>query len=152
MQRNEKGRFVSEEASYGYYSRLLKKPFDTLDELKEAEAEYNRAHEAEIKAKEARKAEAEEVKAAIKARLEAEVAAKKAKTEAYKAYLAACESAEKAVAEAKKVENAKLTDFCKKHPEGFHDTVTSGDITYTVNYNSNESAYVDPFIRLLNWF
>lgn len=39
-----------EVVSYGYYSKLLKKPFDTVAELKEAEEEYTKAHAAEIAA------------------------------------------------------------------------------------------------------
>lgn len=52
---------------YGYYSRVLNKPFDSIDELREAEA----AHLAEIKAKEdkaaAKKADAQKVDDAFKA-------------------------------------------------------------------------------------
>jgi len=141
-----------EACSYGYYSKLLKKPFDSLDELKAAEDEYNKAHEAEIKAKEERKAEAEEVKAAIKARYEAEIAANTAKKDAYKAYLEACDKADNAVKEAKHAEHEKLTAFCAKHPEGFHDTIQIGNATYNYNYSTSTSSAVDPFIRLLSWF
>lgn len=153
--RNEKGRFTTEEASasYGYYSKLLKKPFDTLDELKAAEDEYNKAHEAEIKAKEERKIEAEAVKAAIVARINAEEAAKQAKKDAYEAFLKACDAADEKLAQAKKAEHDKLVEFCKKHPEGYHDTIKIGDVTYTCNYNTKgETSYMDPFVRLLNWF
>lgn len=48
------------------YSQLLKKPFETLAELKLAEAEYNKAHAEEIKKNEERKARAKEVEDAYK--------------------------------------------------------------------------------------
>jgi rRNA maturation endonuclease Nob1 len=56
-----------EERNYSYYSRILKKPFDSLRELKEAEADYY----AELKAKEdkaaTKKADAQKVEEAFKA-------------------------------------------------------------------------------------
>lgn len=144
---------TEEVCSYGFYSKLLKKPFDSVEELKAAEDEYNKAHAVELRAKEERKAEAEDVKAAITARVEAEIEAKKAKQEAYKIYLEACDKADKSVSEAKAKESEKLTAFCKKHPEGFHDTIQIGNVTYNYDYSTNVvSSYVDPFLRLLSWF
>lgn len=141
-----------EVVNYGFYSKLLKKPFDTVAELEAAEEEYRAAHALEIKAREERKAEADEIKAAIKARLEAELAAKQAKADAYKVYLEACDNADKTVKFARETENKLLTIFCEKHPEGFHDTIQIGDVTYKCNYSLNTTSYTDPFIRLLNWF
>lgn len=55
-----------EVVSYGYYSKLLKKPFDKLEDLKTAEDEYNKAHEAELKKAEERKIRAKEIEEAYK--------------------------------------------------------------------------------------
>lgn len=55
------------EINYGFYSKLLKQPFDSVAELKDAEAKYNN----ELKAKEdkaaAKKADAKKVEDAFKA-------------------------------------------------------------------------------------
>ena len=58
---------VEKEANnYGYYSKLLKKPFDTLEELKAAEEEYNKANAEKIKLAEEKKAAAKEIEEAYK--------------------------------------------------------------------------------------
>lgn len=49
-----------------FYSELLKKYFDTKDECLKREDEYTKAHEAELKAKEEKKALAKEVEEAYK--------------------------------------------------------------------------------------
>ncbi len=128
-----------------YYSETLNKMFDSEEELKKAEEEK----ESKIAL---RKQEAEAVKAAVTARVEAQLAARKAKEAAYEVYLAACDEADKKVEEAKQNELAELREFCQKHPEGFHDTIKIGDVTYSYNYNGNRNTYVDPFMRLLGWF
>lgn len=131
------------------YSQLLKKPFATLDELKEAEEVYNKEHAAELKIKEDRKVEAEKVKTFIKARMEAVATANRAKTEAYKAYLVALDTAEQSVNVAARREQEALVAFCKKYPEGFHDTVQIGDVTYKYSYNTTlPETPLDSFIRL----
>ena len=124
-----------------YYSEILNKNFDSVEELEAAEKE-----KVEKTAK--RKAEADEVKEAVTARVQAQIDARKAKNEAYKVYLQACEEADQKVREATKEERAKLKAFCEKHPEGYHDTIKIGDVTYKYSYNDNR--YVDPFLRLLD--
>ena len=134
-----------------YKSKLLNKYFDDYSEMVKAEDEYKKAHEAELKAKEQRKAEADEVKKAIEARVNAEIESRKIKAEAYRAYLEACDNAEVKVLEAKKVEKEKLSEFCKNHPEGFHDTIKIGDVTYNYSYSEN-NHHLDSFAKLLGWF
>ncbi len=129
-----------------YYSESLNKMFDTEEELKAAEEE--KASKAAI-----RKKEAEVVHDAIQARVEAQIAAREAKEQAYKIYLEACDEANKKVEEARKVELEKLTEFCSKHSEGYHDTIKIGDVTYNYNYNNRKQvSYLDPYIKLLGWF
>jgi len=74
--------------SYGYYSKLLNKPFDTLDELKAAEEEYHKAHDEELKRAEERKQRAKAVEEAYRhsmdVRREANEAIRKADEEYYK--------------------------------------------------------------------
>lgn len=57
--------------NYSYYSNVLKKPFDTVEELQKAEAKYNEEILAKQKAQEQRKARAAEVESALKAADEA---------------------------------------------------------------------------------
>lgn len=62
MKKEKEEVVVKEEAgNYGYYSKLLKKPFDTLDELKVAEDEYNKANAEKIKLAEEKKADAKAI-------------------------------------------------------------------------------------------
>ena len=158
--RDEKGRFASmpvemtdeQKEAICYKSKLLNKYFDNYNEMVEAEAAYKKEHEAELKAKEERKALSEAVKEAVTKRVEAQIAAREAKEKAYKAYLEACDEADKKVKEAKKNEQEKLTEFCKKHPEGFHDTIKIGDVTYKFDYSTDVTSYVDPLMKLLTWF
>lgn len=136
-----------------YTSELTGKSYKTVKELEAAEKEFNKAHEAELKAKEEKKTAAEAVKKAIKARIKAEIASKKAKAEAYKVYLEACDKADKTITEAKKAEKEQLSLFCDKYGS-FHDTITIGDIIYNCDYSIESTiAYSDPFKRLLDfWF
>lgn len=158
--RDEKGRFASmpnemtdeQREAICYKSKLLNKYFDDYDKLVQEEDAYKKAHEAELKAKEERKLEVEAVKTAVTERVEAEVEARKVKAEAYKAYCEACDKADESVRAKKKVEQEKLTEFCKKHPEGFHDTIKIGDVTYKFDYSTNVTSYVDPLMKLLTWF
>lgn len=158
--RDEKGRFApiheemtdEQREAICYKSKLLNKYFDSYKEMVKSEDEYKQAHEVELKAKEERKALSESVKEAITHRVEAQISAREAKEKAYKAYLEACDEADKKVKEAKKAEQEKLTEFCKKYPEGFHDTIKIGDVTYKFDYSTNVTSYVDPLMKLLTWF
>jgi len=62
MKKEKEEVVVKEEAgNYGYYSKLLKKPFDTLEELKTAEDEYNKVNAEKIKLAEEKKADAKAI-------------------------------------------------------------------------------------------
>lgn len=167
INRDEKGRFASEpcqveeftdeqKEAICYKSKLLNKYFDTYQEMLDAENAYKKEHEAELLAKETRKKDAEEVKKAIQESLDAQKEASKIKREAYEKYLAACDEADKLVQEKERAKKEKLTDFCKKYPEGFHETIKIGDVDYTYNYSERNNlieshSYSDPFTRLINW-
>ena len=140
------------ESEYSYYSNELHKVFNTVEELKEAEEKYHAENEAKLVAKEERKAEADNIKSLVKARIETTRDVRKEKAEAYRAYLAKCDELDAKLLEAEKKEKEALTAFCQKHPEGFHDTITIGDVTYNYDYTTNTHRYVDPFLKLLEWF
>lgn len=76
-----------------YYSEITKKPYDTVDDLKKAEAEVAASKEAENAKKAARSKEAKEVEEAM--------------NNAKNAYEAAYA--------ARKEANNKLNEFCKKY-------------------------------------
>lgn len=141
-----------EELNYGFYSKVLNKPFDTLAELQAAEDEVKKAEEAKHNAIVTKKSDAEKVKAAIKNRIEVGLEAKKAQAEAYKEYLAKLDEIEAKITEAKKQENAALQEFCGKYKEGFHDTLTVNDIQYKVDYSTNGVSFSDPVEQLFKAF
>lgn len=165
LKRDEHGKFAptKEVEDFGYYSKLLKKPFDTKEELKAAEKEYNDAHAVELKKAEERKTEAKEIEEAIKHRDELLEKSYKTKNDAYRTYLEAVESARKAyeetcgsveaeTREAAKAVDEKLREFCKKYPGGYHATIKYDDgTTKTYSYNYSEPSTlpaVDLFDRL----
>lgn len=150
---NFDGCSCGEVEQYGYYSKVLQKPFDTLDELKEAEYKFKLEQDEKFKAKETRRQAVEDVKAVITARVEVENRARQAKIEALKIYTAAIKEADKAVQEAKKREAQILTDFCTKYPEGFHETIQLGKSSWRVDYSLNvPEKYFDPFIDFFKLF
>ncbi len=117
------------------------KEFANEEECRKAEAEVN----AEIAKKQelatTRKNDAENVKKAIVAEVEARKAARATKVEAFKKYLAACEEADKKLEDAEKAKDKALDEFCKKHPEGFHETIKIGDnYEARFDYDTEESV------------
>lgn len=158
VQRNEKtGRFESTmteqpKPEYGYYSRVLNKPFDTLQELQEAELEVKRQEEAKHTALVAKKEDAGKVKAAITNRIECDIEAKKKAADAYAEYLAKLDQIRADQAEARKAESTALKEFCDKYKEGFHDTITVNDIQYKLDYSTSGISYVDPLEKLFKTF
>ena len=104
------------ENNYGYYSKLLKTPFDTLEELKAAEAEFNKKNEAEQKLKEERKADSHAV------------------SDAYAQYLKVCKDAHKAIQDARENWETKRQEFINKY-NSYH-------MTYT-NIDGKEEALLD---------
>lgn len=143
------GEASAQAVDYMYYSKLLQKPFGSLEELQEAEREVRKAEQEKLEAANAKKAAAKLVEDAIKARIEAQQEAKKTKAEAYQAYLEICENADKLVALKVNAEKENLKLFCEEYGS-FHSTIKIGDITYNCDY-STESR-VDPFIKFLNGF
>lgn len=156
---------LNEEDCYGYYSKVLKQPFDTVKALKEAEAKYY----AEVKAKEekaaAKKADAQKVEDAFKA---LNVARKEYKedltqlTQEYSEALANIKNAFEAgkkdihekLAAAEDAYNVALKEFIAAHPEGYHVTLKDGDFETTISGSNkvqpaakvgskNEKAVID---------
>ncbi len=142
---------VNQTPSYGFYSKVLNKPFDTLEELVAAEEAVLKEQEAKAKAVAERKADASKVEDAFKARNAARrdynekiVAAKKTYNatlvEAKKAFEDAVTKASANKDAAEEKYNAALKDFTSKHPEGYHLTLKDGDnVTVLSSQGSNDS-------------
>ena len=152
--------------AYGFYSKILNKPFDTVAELTEAEE----AHFAEIKAKEdkaaAKKADAQKVEDAFKAMNAARKEYKEKLTQLTKEYSEELTKLKDAFEHGKKVihntmaaaeENYSkaLKEFTTAHPEGYHVTLRDGDFETTISGSSKvqDIKKVDPSqVNLYNIF
>ena len=155
------------DTDYGYYSKLLNKPFDTIEELKAAEEEVRIAEkEKEEKAK-AKKAEASKDEEAFKELNEAKKLYNSEITAAKKAYAKivadAKDALNKSILEAEKnLECAQtkysdaLKEFTDKHPEGYHVTLKDGDNITTISRTNTCDSFMS-FNKLFdsffdNWF
>ena len=128
---------------YGYYSKLLKQPFDSIEELKEAEGEYY----AQIKAKEdkaaAKKADAAKVEDAYKAMNAARREYKEKLTQLTKEYSDELTNLKKAfelgkkdihdtMAAAEEAYSKALKEFTEKY-DTYHFTMRDGDFETTIS-------------------
>ena len=144
---------------YGFYSKLLKKPFDSLKEFQEAEAAYKAERQAKEDAAAAKKADADVVETAFKELN----ATRKAFTEQYTAlnknYTAALtelrtdyekdrKALYEALAAAEEKYNASLKAFTDKYGN-FHLTLKDGDHQMTI---SNKTVQGDVSKRVSDLF
>ncbi len=135
---------LDSELTYGFYSKLLKEPFDSLSALMAAEKAYCD----ELKAKEdkaaKKKAEAKKVEDAFKALNAARKTYKEELTQLTKEYSEALENLKKAfdlgkkeitdtLAAAEEAYAAALNEFVTAHPEGYHLTLKDGDFETTLS-------------------
>lgn len=155
-----------DEIEYGYYSRLLNKPFDSIEELREAEAAYK----AELKAREdkaaAKKADAQKVEDAFKAMNAARKEYKEKLTQLTKEYAEELATLKKALELGKKdIQDAlaaaednyskALKEFTEAHPEGYHVTLKDGDFETTISRSNKiqTKEVKDPSqVNLMNIF
>lgn len=149
---------------YGFYSKLLKKPFDSLKELQEAEAAYKAERQAKEDAAAAKKADADVVETAFKELN----ATRKAFTEQYTAlnknytaeltklrtdYEKDRKALYEALAAAEEKYNASLKAFTDKYGN-FHLTLKDGDHQMTISNKTVQgdvSKKVSDLFNLL-WF
>lgn len=129
--------------TYSFYSRVLEKPFDTIEELTAAEA----AHYEKLKAKEdavaQKKADAQKVEKAFKDLNAARKTYKEELTQLTKEYAESLENLKKAYELGKKDISTKLADaeetFDKVHKEftakyeNYHMTLKDGDFETTIS-------------------
>lgn len=144
-----------EDYEFGYYSKILNKPFDSLDELKAAEDEFNKAEE-EKKAKSlAKKEDAQKVEEAFKNLNSVKQSYNEERAKILSEYYEALKSAKEEynnkldaisqkVDEAEKVYDNALKEFNDAHPEGFHITLKDGD--NVVSMSRKVSDNLDDFM------
>lgn len=144
---SSKNQFETEKTNnseYSYYSKMLGKPFDTLEELRWAE--QSELYKLQLKREKAdqKKAEATKVEDAFK---KLNAARKAFKTEleiltgTYREDLTQLKNnfesdkakIYEALAEAEKSYKAALKAFTEKYPEGYHLTLKDGDFETTIS-------------------
>jgi hypothetical protein len=151
----EKTNEVKATPSYSFYSRVLEKPFDTIEELAAAEA----AHYEKLKAKEdaaaQKKADAAKVEDAFKALNAARKTYKEEITQLTKEYAESLENLKKAfdlgkqdiantLATAEEAYQAALKEFTDKY-DSYHVSLKDGDFETTISkQTSSNSSDVKP--------
>lgn len=138
------------DVAYSYYSRVLKEPFDSIEELKEAEEAYY----AKLKAKEdkaaQKKADAAMVEEAFRGLNNTRKAYKESLTKLAERYskdlvkLKETFEADKAelqdiLAAAEEAYAAAIKMFTDKYPEGYHLTLKDGDFETTISSQTKTS-------------
>ena len=150
---------------YSYYSRVLNKPFDSIEELREAEAAYR----AELKAKEdkaaIKKADAKKVEDAFKAMNAARKEYKQKLTQLTKEYAESLDNLNKAyelgqkdiqnqLAKAEESYQAALKEFTTKY-NSYHLTLKDGDFETTISGNNSgkkvDAELASLFDMLFRW-
>jgi seryl-tRNA synthetase len=132
-----------------YYSEKLNKLFDTEKELVAAEKELADKEAKKAELAKSKKADANKVEEAFKARnaarreyntkvMDARKAYNTALVEAKKAFNDAIAEATNAKDKAEEAYNTALTDFTSKHPEGYHMTLKDGDNVMTISNSSDK--------------
>lgn len=150
---------------YMYYSKILKEPFSSVEELKEAEEAYY----AKLKAKEdkaaQKKADAKTVEEAFVALNAARKAYKEDLTALANDYSESLHSIKRAfeaaqaeikarLATAEEAYSAALKAFTEKYPEGYHLTLKDGDFETTISSTvaSNKDTKLKDAADLYRWF
>lgn len=152
---------------YAFYSKPLKQVFDSLEDLKAAEAK----HFAELKAKNeqaaAKKADAQKVEDAFKALNAARKAYKKNLAQLASEYSTAIAELKQAfelgkkditekLAAAEDAYNTALKEFNAAHPEGYHVTLKDSDFETTISRSNKvppkakESVSDNELVNLFN--
>lgn len=155
----------TEPVNYGYYSRVLNKPFDTLEELRKEEQEFLAAEEAKRQAAEQRKSDAANVEKAFKELNAAKRMYNEATAKAYSDYLEKAKALEEEYNTTLKTANNELVTkqelydkalkaFIDAHPEGYHLTLKDGDnvITYNAGQVNKAADQEQAVIDVMNLF
>lgn len=147
---------------YGYFSKLLKEPFDSIEELQEAEEAYYATQKAKEDAAAQKKADAQKVDEAFKALNAARKVYKEDLTQLTKEYAESLDNLKKAfelgkkdihdtLAEAEEVYEAALKEFIEKY-DHYHLTLKDGDFETTIEKQTSENVAPKKAIDLFDLF
>ena len=161
---NRKNDTSKTNVEYSYYSKLLKEPFDSIEELRAAEATYNAKMKAKADAAAKKKADATKVEDAFKALNAARKIYKENLTQLTKEYAESLDNLKKAfelgkkdihnqLAEAEEAYQAALKEFDTTHPEGYHVTLHDGDFETTLSKKTSDNVSIkkDIFDLFFGW-
>ena len=149
------------EQSYSYYSRLLKTPFDTVEELRLAEEAYYAKQKAKEDKAAAKKADADKVQEAFVNLNTARRTYKEDLTQLAtkysedmlalkKAFEGTRDVIRKNLADAEEAYAAAIKTFTDKYPEGYHITLKDGDFETTIS-GSNHKSHPTCSFDMFNW-
>lgn len=147
---------------YSYYSRVLKKPFESLEELKSAEADYYAEQRAKVDKAATKKADAKKVEEAFKALNSTRKSYKESLVSLTERYSKDLKNLKEAFEADKKeihsimsaAEDAyaiALKAFTDKYPEGYHLTLKDGDFETTISGRSSIEESFGPLVDIFNW-
>lgn len=159
------------DVEYGYYSRLLQKPFDSVEELRMAEAEYYEAEKIKADKAAQKKADAQKVEEAFKAMNAARREYKEKLTQLTKEYSEELTNLKNAFELGKKdIHNAMaaaedayakaLKEFTDRY-DSYHFTMRDGDFETTMTkmasaddkkVDSKDASQVNSQANLMNIF
>jgi hypothetical protein len=147
--------------NYGFYSKVLNKPFDTLSELMAAEDVYFAEQKAKADKAYQKKTDAQKVEDTFKALNAARKAYKEDMAQLTGEYSEELTNLKKAfelgkkdirdkLASAEAEHEAAIKEFNDKYPEGYHMTLKDGDFETTIDRRtSGSSEAVENFIKIL---
>jgi septal ring factor EnvC (AmiA/AmiB activator) len=136
---------------YGFYSNVLRKPFENLAELKRAEEVYFAEQKAKEDKANQKKTDAKKVEDTFKALNAARKEYKENLTQLTKEYSEELTNLKKAfdfgkkdisnkLAKAEDAYAKALKEFTASHPEGYHVTLRDGDFETTISGSSKVSS------------
>lgn len=142
-----------ETLDYGFYSNVLKKPFERLSDLKKAEEVYYAEQKAKEDKASQKKVDAQKVEEAFKALNAARRTYKEDMTQLTKAYAEELENLKKAfelgkkdirntLAAAEDAYDKALKEFTAKY-ENYHVTLKDGDFETTISGSTNAAEDVE---------
>jgi len=134
---------------YKVYSEVLKRPFDSIEELEKAEAELvKKEEEKKLKSQEKKKA-ADLVQEAYKNRQEVYKKAKEIIEEAKKSYIQVQKEAQELINKADAKYKEVLDSFLEKY-DNYHFTINDSNGITTFNYTTNTSDLLNETFEIFN--
>lgn len=159
---NRKNDTQKTNVEFGYYSKLLKEPFDSIDELRAAEEAYRAKQKAKVNAAAQKKADAQKVDDAFKALNAARKIYKENLTQLTKEYAESLDNLKKAfelgkkdiqskLAEAEEAYQTALKEFTEKY-DSYHLSLKDGDFETTIEKQTSENTPIKNTVDIFDLF